>query len=639
MPKTGNPLTALSALPARLKVLFKSVPGWLMECWRRRSVGQLTWCVNAAGVVIAIGWFLALLVVHLKIITQPGPQEYNEPAIWHTTWLLDHGRNPYTANELPGAAYCFDPLYNYVMLALKPLIGIDYPAHRLVNLLCLLGSLGVLVRLMVRAGAGLGIALLSAVFFHWMCLDNIMITARPDLMGWFFFLLAIFVPWERNYTLGSTIVGLACALVAFHCKFYFALAGCATLLGFLMEHYRRERAWRIAGFGALMVGCLLVVRFFPQPAIPGALMVGYLFIVRFVPALYVIFGLAAVATIAGHFIVRQNRPAYWLGVGYFGALGLTFALCCHYFPYYYIETVVVQRGGAILNSRDEISVMHTSMLFARAWPFMLLMLYGVGTRLWRRQVARREGRPATQPEDRKFHALGAVFLIFLVIVYFYIGRNAGAYFTYHLHLLFPLMFVLGAYSITGPWVRVGFSVVLAGWIVLAVFVKGWLDFPAMPRLLAEFVKNSIDYPAVPPVPDATAAFRRIEQLIMTCHGEVLGIASTTDIFERQNRRVLHNGNTMFIGFAFADNGIGRDPMIAVLGQNYNATIAEVERKVAAREYAMVLTEFDEPYFCKAELVRKNYDKVEQIDYFTYFGHSPVRVWRPKPRDGDAASPP
>jgi len=543
----------------------------IIDRWRGRWLELAGWLVNAACIALALGWFLALLLTHLKLITLPGPQEYNEPAIWHTTWLFDHGRNPYTANELPGAAYCFDPLYNFVVLALKPLLGIDYTAHRMINLLFLLGSLGLLVRLMTRAGAGLGIALLAAVFLHWMCLDNIMITARPDLMGWFFFLLGLFVPWERNYTRGSTVFGLVCALVAFHTKFYFVLAACATLLG--------------------------------------------------------------------HFMVRDKKEACWLGVAFFSVLGISFALCCHYFPYYYIETVIVQRGGAVLNSRDDISVMHTLMLFARAWPFVLLMLYGLGTWLWRRQVARREGRPATLPEDRRFHALGAVFMIFLVIVYFYMGRNAGAYFTYHLHLLFPLMFVLGAYSITGPWVRIGFSVVLAAWITLAVFVKGWMDFPAAPPVLVEFVQGSMNYPAVPPVPDSTAAYRRMEQLIMTCHGEVLGIASVTDIFERQNRRVLHNGNTMFIGFAFGDNGIGRNPKIAVLGANYNATIAEVERKVAGRDYAMVLTEFDAPYFCSEELLKKNYDKVEQIDYFTYFGHSPVRVWRPKLREGDPASPP
>ncbi|MEO6874421.1 MAG: hypothetical protein ABI222_06325 [Opitutaceae bacterium] len=516
----------------------------ILADWRSRWLERVGQLVNLLGVVIALVWMLPLLQTHIRVIAQPGPQEYNEPAIWHTTWLLDHGRNPYTAKELPGAAYCFDPLYNYMVLAFKPLLGIDYTAHRLINLVFLLGTLALVVRLMVKAGAGCGIALLTAVFYYWMSLKNIEITARPDLPGLFFFLLGLLVPWERNYTRGSTVFGLGCALVAFHFKFYFVLAGCATLMGY--------------------------------------------------------------------FLVRAKWEACWLGVGFFGLVGLSFAACCHYFPYFYIETVLIQQAATVLNSHDDVSITHTLMLFGRAWPYLLLLLYGLGRWIWRRQVARRSGQPVDRPEDMRFLSLSAVFVIYLVIVYFYMGRNAGAYFTYHLHLLFPLMFVLAAYAITRPWIKILFG------LLLAIFVMSWLT--------------------VLPVPDSAEAYRRMEHLVSTARGEVLGIASTTDIFERQGRRVLHNGNTMFIGFAFGNNGIARDPMIAVLGANSDATIAEVNQKVANRQYAMVLTEFDNPYFCSAELLRKNYLKEEQIDYFTYFGHSPVRVWRPKPREPEATHP-
>ncbi len=511
--------------------------------------------VNIAGIAIAVGWLLPLLLAHMKFIAQPGPQEYNEPAIWHTTWLLRHGRNPYTAAELPGAAYCFGPLYNYLILALEPLLGIDYTAHRFVNLILLLLCLIVIVRLMVKAGAGLGIALLTAVFFYWMCLGNIMITARPDLLGAVFFsCLDCWCPWERNYSRGSVIFGLVCAFIGFHCKSYFVLAGCATLLG--------------------------------------------------------------------SFIVRDKWASCLLGVKFFAIVGISFAICCIIYPYLYIESVIVQRNGAKLNSSDEISNMHTLMLFGRGWPFMLAMLFGLSAWIWRRHAARRAGQPPGRPEDRRFYVLGAVFLIFLCVVYFFMGRNAGAYFTYHLHQLFPLMFVLTAYAVNRPWPRLVFGVVLVGFVLLTISGRLWLSYPPIsPDALA----------AIPPVPDSDAPYRRMEHLIIEARGEVLGIASTTDIFERMGRRVLHNGNTMFIGFAFADNGVGRNPKIAVLGQNYDATIAEVTRKVENREYVMVMTEFDAPYFCPEETLKKNYDKEEQIDYYTYFGHSPVRIWRPKPR--------
>ncbi len=510
---------------------------------RDRSRAQLGWLVNAAGIVIAAGWFIALLVLHLKVIMQPGPQEFNEPTIWRATWLLDHGRNPYALKELPAAAYCFDPLYNYAMRALKPVFGIDYTGHRLFNLMLLLASLGLLVRLMCRAGAGLGIALLSAVLYYGMCLGNIMITARPDLLGLFFFLLGLLVPWEKNYDRWPTAFGLGCALIAFHCKFYFALAGCATLLGM--------------------------------------------------------------------FLLRSRREAWWWGVGFFAALGLSLAGCNLLFPYYYIETVLVQQGGAALNSNDATSVMHTRMFFDRGWPFLLCIGLGAGTWLWRRERARRQGGTVAPPGagsaglERRLLVLGGIFLIFVVLVYFYMGRNAGAYFTYHLHLLLPLMLVLAAHAAARPWLRLGFGLLLAGFVLTRL--------------------------TIPPMSDSAPAYRRMEQLILNCPGEILGIAAVTDIFDRTGRRVLHDGNTMFIPFAYAHNGDKDDPMVAVLHERMDQLDAEVTRKVAARAYALVFTEFDQPYFCKTEVLKANYDRVEQIDYFTYFGHSPVRVWRPKPR--------
>ena len=512
--------------------------------WQERLLGLTGWLVNAAGIVISAGWLIALFIAHLKVIAQPGPQEFNEPTIWRATWLIDQGRNPYALKELPASAYCFDPLYNYVLVALKPVFGIDYTGHRLFNLVLLLASLALLVRVIQRAGAGLGIALLSAVFYYWMTLGNIMITARPDLLGLFFFLLGILVPWETNYDRWPTVFGLVCALVAFHCKSYYVLAACATLLGM--------------------------------------------------------------------FLLRSKREAWWLGVGFLAVLGLSFAACEVLFPYYYVETVMVQRGAAALNSSDAISMMHTLMLFDRGWPFMLMMGAGAGLWLWRREQARRTGAAVapllggTAPgRDSRLLVLTVVFLIFLVLVYFYMGRNAGAFFTYHLHLLFPLMFVLAAYAAARPAMRIAFG------LLLAVFVQTYIS--------------------VPGVPDSAPAYRHLDQMIRNCPGEILGIASLTDIFDRLGRPVLHNGNTMYIPFAFEEGVAQSDPLIIALRDKFSRIEPEVMRKVAARDYALVFTEFDEPYFCTKELLMANYDRVEQIDYFTYFGHSPIRVWRPKPR--------
>lgn len=535
MLKLGNPAKELNLAYATALGFFKAIPAWARERWRRRSWSQLEWIVSAVGFTAGAVWFVALLLAHMKIIVQPGPQEFNEPAIWHATWLLDHGRNPYTINELPGTAYCFGPLYNYVVMAFSPLLGIGYPAHRMVVLVFLFGAMWIMFQSIRKAGAGAGIAMLAVVFYYWMSLNNIEITARPDSLGLFLFLLGMLVPWERGYTLGWTILGLLCAVVAYNCKSYFVLAGCATLLG--------------------------------------------------------------------HFLVRDRRQACWLGVGFFTLVGLTFAISCYLFPYLYIETVIVQRVAAVINSTDEISLMHSTMLVQRGWPFMLAMLAGVGGWFWgKRRPVRMDA--AARREEMRFISIGLVFLIFLSIVYYYMGRHAGAYFTYHLHLLMPLMMVLAAYALKARWQRIGFGV------FLLFFCRAWVT--------------------VPEVDNSSIAFNRMERLIFETHADVLGIASVTDVFERDNRHVMHNGNTMFMGFAFADNRAARDKKVEALALKFQEMEVEVKAKIEAKTYGLVLTEFDQPYFATPELLQKYYDKVEQIDYFTYFGHSPVRVWRPKP---------
>lgn len=211
---------------------------------------------------LALVWFWELGSAHAFVALQPGPQEPNEPAVWYTTWLLDHGRNPYTVEEMPAAAYYFGPLYNLLVLATKPLLGIGYTAHRIFNAVFLVGTLWLLGSRMLRAGAGLGVTLLSAVVYYALCVDNIMITARPDTLGAFLLLLGILVPLERGYRPGPVAVGLACTVLAFHCKGYFGIGGAAILLGLAMHRSKREALLAGVGFAVGLAATIALCRYF-----------------------------------------------------------------------------------------------------------------------------------------------------------------------------------------------------------------------------------------------------------------------------------------------------------------------------------------------------------------------------------------
>lgn len=504
--------------------------------------------------VIGIGCLIASLAPHVKVVAYPGPQELNEPAAWYATHLLANGRNPFLPEELPGGAQFFGPLYNYLVIALQPVLGSGYQAHRLLNLLCIGAALWLLGAFMRRLGAAWGVILPALSVLYWIILDNIMITARPDAPGWLLFLGGLFWPAARGYSIGASAVGLLLALLAFQFKAYFALAGCATLLG-----------------------------------------------------------LAS---------LRSMRAAIWSGVVFFSALILSVAATTWFFPLYFLESFVMQRSMVAGNSSDEMSRVHTLLFLERAWPFLIFSVAGLG--LWWRNRGRarweawRGGRtgwggflcPRTPNE-----VLGVVLLLHLALVYFYMGRNGGAWFTYHIHLLFPLLFVVTAWVASdrrfGGWVT----------LIVAVFAIGSLQ--------------------VRWAPTDSSSYERLRTLIAEEPGEVFALPAAVEPLAQNGKTVYDDGFTVFLGFAL---GQGRpDRMLAakMVEERCKDAEEEIARKVGERAFGLIITEENVSLMCDMELIKANYRVVEAFQMPTYFGHGPVWVWRPRPagETGDAESIP
>src|SRR5215510_642204 len=63
----------------------------------------------AAGIAaVMCGW---LVVLHLRMIVSPAPQEMREGAIIWITRLVLEGRNPYAVSELPASSYAYGIIY------------------------------------------------------------------------------------------------------------------------------------------------------------------------------------------------------------------------------------------------------------------------------------------------------------------------------------------------------------------------------------------------------------------------------------------------------------------------------------------------------------------------------------------------
>jgi hypothetical protein len=518
--------------------------GLLRGSWRlvRKAAGP---CISGAAIVYSLGWMLALAKGHFIMMMQPGPQELNEPAAWYGTWLLDHGRNPYTLDEIPAAAQFFDPFYNYVVLALKPVLGIDYTAHRIVNFICIALTLWLLVTRMLRAGTSRAVAVLSAALLYWLFVNNIMITARPDALGLLLFMLGLLIPWERNYRPWPVVIGLACAILAFHCKAYFALAGAGTLIG-----------------------------------------------------------------VAFH---RSKGEALAMGAGFFLALFATIGICAHFFPLYYAEVFVMQSGSVIINSNSEMLDRHTIMLVERGWPFLLLLSFAFARFAvrydWKGNLAyacahwRSLRTPLTaQP----LPVFGVMLLLNFALVQIWMGRNGGATFTYHIHLLFPLlMLLLAAYAVTPRRALIA-TVLLA--------ICAWANF------------------ALPWTPSSAAAYDLLAKRLEP-YRYVVALSSTTEILARQGKPVHNDGFTIFLPCAFGGGLFGRDKTIDELDRRYGEMLNKIKDDVINRRVDVIMTHDDWSFLCDMDTIRANYEKHpdERMDLQMQFAWDNIQFWYPKPK--------
>jgi hypothetical protein len=518
-----------------------------------RSLGEskvhlLGRVINLAAIVIGLGWLLVQARAQLEIVTQPGPQELNEPAAWYATWLLDHGRNPYILEELPAAAQFFGPFYNYVVIALKPILGIDYTGHRLVNLMCVAAVLWLLISRMRRAGTSLGVTLLSAAVFYWLCVTNIMVTARPDALGLLLFVAAVIIPWERDFRRGPAILGLACAFLAFHCKAYFALAGVTVLLG-----------------------------------------------------------------VAFH---RSKREAGWLAAGFFLALAISVAVLDRIYPNYLLEAFVMQYHMVQGNSNDESLAEHTVQLFECAWPWLLLLTFALKDFLlrydWRANLAflgKNLLNPGAPLTAQPIPVLGLSLLLHFALIQSVMGRNGGADFTYHLHLLFPFALLLLA-----GWARTPRRRLVAA-ALLGVCVQANL-----------YRQN---------VPDSAPAYAQLEQKLAPCQ-HVLGIGSATDLLARPSKRMYTDGFTIFFPFAFAASPLTARESTRRLEQHCTDTSREIVDDVVNRRFDLILTTDDWCFFCDMEKIRANYELRDRLDLPMPFTCDHIQFWYP--RTPSAAGP-
>ena len=506
-----------------------------------RFRGGVVRALEIIAIVAGGAGLVASLFVHLRFIAYPAPQEITESATLYATFQLSMGQNPWTVESFPASTQFFGPFYNYVVLAFKPLFGIGYGAHRFVNLFCLGAIFSYLGSHLRRLGASLGVVLCCLSTLYWLVMDNIMITARPDILGWGLFLVALLHPFSRGYRVGPSLIGLFFALLAFQGKAYFIAAGGATLLGLALLH-----SWPLA-------------------------------------------------------II--------LGVGFGSAVVLSVWVTTYFFPLYYVQSFVMSASMVRGNASNEMMMTHDRLFIARAWPFLLLLLMALYLR-WRDATAGDGHRSVAWLRLiiwKKFvprspnQVLGLVFIIWLPMVLIYMARNGGAWFTYHTHLLFPLIFLMVALAVRDVRLR---SVSQLG---LAVFAVAGLQLRW--------------------TPDDTTPHHRVARVIADEREEVYAGTSYVDALLGQGRPVYETGFTVFHGFVMPEEKTPANSVRHALFARSTELRRQLTAKVERQEFGLVVTEDETSFGVDLEVIRRNYKIVERFQHPTYFGHGEVLFWR------------
>jgi len=216
----------------------------------------------AAGIAaVMCGW---LVMLHLRMIVSPAPQEMREGAsIWITRLVLE-GHNPYSLSELPASTYAYGIIYRLIVLPFARIFGNGYTVHRTVSAVAIAGSCALLYRLLRRAGTHLALAATGVMLFYASSIYFVAPLARPDGLAVFFCLASISWLFTEDVTPLRFAAGLIFGLLALLTKIYLAFPPFViALYVFLFVSPKRGLIYGVTAVVAAIAALLAVTLFYP----------------------------------------------------------------------------------------------------------------------------------------------------------------------------------------------------------------------------------------------------------------------------------------------------------------------------------------------------------------------------------------
>ncbi len=167
---------------------------------------------------------IQLIRYHYLLVTFPYPLESFEGAMLLTTNLLLKGENPYALENMPVAINVYGINYHLLVYPFARIWGSTFLVHRAISAIFILLSCILFFIILRRHQVNVLNSFSAVLILYASLLYRYTAVAKPDGLGFFLFLLSIFIVSLMQYSTWSLVISVVLGVLAFYTKPYFVLS-------------------------------------------------------------------------------------------------------------------------------------------------------------------------------------------------------------------------------------------------------------------------------------------------------------------------------------------------------------------------------------------------------------------------------
>ncbi|MCB0431364.1 MAG: hypothetical protein H6585_06440 [Flavobacteriales bacterium] len=272
------------------------------------------WLIWVCWLVVA-GVGGKLLLDHYHLITCEMPLEYREAHIPCTTHMLLEGKNPFDLALQPNFTNVYGITFSYICYPVAYVLGETYAVYRLVAAVFIWLCCFVMVRIFRNEGVLWLFSVMGGVIMYASLLYFVTPMVRPDSFGLFLYLLAIYIPYRKRWSVLSMCVSAILVVVAFLAKTYFLLG--APFIGsyIFLFHSKRKGLIYTGIFLSILIPAVLWVNYQYETFFSNVFFVYTNYKIDDVAYLWLQCGeylkhsggLVAISLVAGYLSIRNTR--------------------------------------------------------------------------------------------------------------------------------------------------------------------------------------------------------------------------------------------------------------------------------------------------------------------------------------------